>query len=85
MPTSEPDPAAGAPGHWQKNDALFHPDTAAAETKRALLARADRKVLLLDDSKFQANGLYHVADLADFNDVVVNAELHAERRERAAA
>lgn len=65
-----------------KNDALFHPDAAAAETKRALLARADRTVLLLDDSKFAGKGLYHVADLADFDDVVVNAELAPEHRER---
>ncbi len=64
-----------------KNDALFHPDAAAAETKRALLTRADRKVLLLDDSKFEAKGLYHVADLADFDDVIVNAELAPELRE----
>ena len=65
-----------------KNDALFHPDAAAAETKRALLARADRKVLLLDDTKFAGKGLYHVADLADFDDVVVNAELAPKHRER---
>lgn len=64
-----------------KNEALFHPDAAAAETKRALLARADRKVLLLDDTKFDARGLYHVADVANFDDVVVNAELAPERRE----
>ncbi|WP_166791679.1 DeoR/GlpR family DNA-binding transcription regulator [Cryobacterium frigoriphilum] len=63
-----------------KNDALFHPDAAAAETKRALLARADRTVLLLDDTKFEGKGLYHVADLADFDDVVVNAELAPEHR-----
>lgn len=63
-----------------KNDALFHPDAAAAETKRALLARADRTVLLLDDTKFEGKGLYHVADLADFDDVIVNAALAPEHR-----
>jgi len=64
-----------------KNSALFHPDAAAALTKRALIEMADRKVLLLDVTKFEVkNALYHVVDLTAFDVVVVESELSAEHR-----
>jgi len=63
-----------------KNNALFHPDAEAARTKRAMIGIADRKVLLVDSTKFEVNGLYHVVDLAAFDDVVVDADLAAEHR-----
>jgi DeoR/GlpR family transcriptional regulator of sugar metabolism len=64
-----------------KNNALFHPDAEAALTKRALIGMGDRKVLLLDVTKFQVNGLYHVVDLAVFDDIVVEADLPTEHRD----
>ncbi|MDQ1536243.1 MAG: hypothetical protein QOE58_636 [Actinomycetota bacterium] len=58
-----------------KNDALFHPDAEAARTKRAMIGIADRKVLLVDSTKFDVNSLYHVVDLTAFDDVFVEAAL----------
>ncbi|QTE30153.1 DeoR/GlpR family DNA-binding transcription regulator [Pengzhenrongella sicca] len=64
-----------------RNNALYHPDAEAALTKRALVMMAERKVLLVDSSKFEVkNGLYLVVDLAAFDDVVVEATLPAEHR-----
>ncbi|WP_297374636.1 DeoR/GlpR family DNA-binding transcription regulator [Cryobacterium sp.] len=63
-----------------KNDALFHPDAEAARTKQALIEMADRKVLLVDVTKFGAKGLHHVVDLAVFDDIIVSADLPAEHR-----
>lgn len=63
-----------------KNSALFHPDAEAARTKRAMIGIAQRKVLLVDSAKFEVNGLYHVVDLAAFDDVFVDADLAAEHR-----
>ncbi|RYV49961.1 DeoR/GlpR family DNA-binding transcription regulator [Pengzhenrongella frigida] len=64
-----------------KNTALYHPDAEAALTKRALVLMADRKVLLVDSTKFDVkNGLYHVVDLTAFDDVFVEQDLAAEHR-----
>lgn len=63
-----------------KNDALFHPDAEAALTKRAMISMAARKVLIVDSSKFEATGLYHVMDLADFDDVVIDDSLPKHHR-----
>lgn len=63
-----------------KNDALFHPDAEAALTKKALIAMGDRKVLLMDSTKFEARGLYHVVDLNVFDDIFVESSLSADHR-----
>ena len=63
-----------------KNNALFHPDAEAARTKQALIEVADRKVLLVDGSKFGAKGLHQVVHLEVFDDIVVSADLPAEHR-----
>lgn len=63
-----------------KSGALFHPDAEAAETKKALLSLADRKVLLIDSSKFEANGRFRVVGLAVFDDVIVEAPLSESAR-----
>lgn len=66
-----------------RKNALYHPDAEAALTKRALITMADRKVLLLDTTKFEVkNGLYHVVDLTTFDDIFVEADLPAEHRAR---
>jgi DeoR/GlpR family transcriptional regulator of sugar metabolism len=52
---------------------LYHPDYEAAMTKRTLLGLAERKVLLVDAAKFAGQGLYQVAPLTTFDDVVVDA------------
>ncbi|MEC5152477.1 DeoR/GlpR family DNA-binding transcription regulator [Cryobacterium sp. GrIS_2_6] len=63
-----------------KNDALFHPDAEAALTKKAVIGMGDRKVLLMDSTKFEARGLYHVVDLSAFDDIFVESTLSAEHR-----
>lgn len=60
--------------------ALFHPDAEAADVKRALAAMAARRVLVVDSTKFGRNALHHVADLATFDQVVVDAALPAQHR-----
>ncbi|MEY8565256.1 DeoR/GlpR family DNA-binding transcription regulator [Corynebacterium sp.] len=52
--------------------ALFHPDTEAAETKRALLDIAPVKVLVVDSTKFGAPGVFKVADVEEFDHVIVD-------------
>lgn len=63
-----------------KNNALFHPDAEAALTKKALIGMGDRKVLLMDSTKFEARGLYHVVDLSAFDDIFVESSLSADHR-----
>ncbi|WP_404288627.1 DeoR/GlpR family DNA-binding transcription regulator [Glutamicibacter arilaitensis] len=58
-----------------KNQALLHPDAEAALTKRALLKTGGRKILIVDSSKFEGNGLYHVMGLDEFDDVVIDEQL----------
>ena len=52
--------------------ALVHPDTEAAETKRALLDIAPVKVLVVDSTKFGAPGVFKVADVEEFDHVIVD-------------
>lgn len=52
---------------------LYHPDYEAGMTKRVLLGIADRKVLLLDATRFTGQGVYRVAPLSDFDDIIVDA------------
>jgi DeoR/GlpR family transcriptional regulator of sugar metabolism len=60
---------------------LYHPDYDAAVTKRTLLDIADRKVLLLDSTRFDGHGHYQVAALSVFNDIVVEDGVGADRIE----
>ncbi|MGO1276735.1 MAG: DeoR/GlpR family DNA-binding transcription regulator, partial [Corynebacterium variabile] len=62
--------------------ALFHPDVEAADTKRALVALGLVKVLLVDATKFDAPGLFKVADLSDFDHIVADADTSEADRER---
>lgn len=58
---------------------LYHPDYEAAVTKRTLLEVAERRVLLVDATKLAGQGLYQVAPLSEFHDVVVDAAAGPER------
>lgn len=55
--------------------AIFHPDTEAAETKRALLDTAPVKVLVVDSTKFGAPGVFKIADVTEFDHVVVDNDI----------
>ncbi|GAA3920005.1 hypothetical protein [Microbacterium invictum] len=50
-------------------------------TKRVLLGIADRRVLLLDATRFTGQGLYQVAPLSDFDDIIVDAAAGPEQIE----
>ncbi|WP_196250846.1 DeoR/GlpR family DNA-binding transcription regulator [Cellulomonas sp. JZ18] len=58
---------------------LYHPDYEAALTKRTLLEVAERRVLLVDATKLSGPGLYRVAALDEFHDVVIDASAGRER------
>ena len=65
--------------------ALFHPDIEAADTKQALLDIGQTKVLVVDATKFDAPGLFKVADLTDFDHIVTDSATTPEQRARLAA
>jgi DeoR/GlpR family transcriptional regulator of sugar metabolism len=62
-----------------RNGILYHPDYDAGVTKRTLLDIADRKVLLLDATRFEGHGHYQVTPLSVFDDVVVEEAAGAGR------
>ncbi|MDR0441141.1 MAG: DeoR/GlpR family DNA-binding transcription regulator [Candidatus Accumulibacter sp.] len=62
-----------------RNGVLYHPDYDAGVTKRALIDIADRKVLLLDATRFEGRGLYQVVPLAVFDDIVVEEGAGGDR------
>ncbi|MFQ5957869.1 MAG: DeoR/GlpR family DNA-binding transcription regulator [Alphaproteobacteria bacterium] len=49
-------------------------DSAASWVKRAMIERAERRVLLVDQTKFEARSLELVCPLSDIDDVVADAE-----------
>lgn len=55
------------------DDACFHPYEDVARVKRAMIASAQRPVLLLDHSKLERTALHRFAALTDFAVVVVDA------------
>jgi DeoR/GlpR family transcriptional regulator of sugar metabolism len=60
----------------------FHPSSAAAELKRAFMAGAEIRVLLIDHTKFTRRAMHRICDLTDFDAVVVDAGIDDEERER---
>lgn len=61
--------------------ALFHPDLEAADTKRALIAVGTTRVLVLDSTKFHAPGVFKVADLDEFDHIIVDREISRSQRD----
>ena len=64
----------------------FHSSRSEAETKRAFMASAELRVLMVDHHKFTRRAVHRVSSLLDFDAVVVDAgideeELHALREE----
>lgn len=55
--------------------ALFHQDQEVVRMKRALMASAERKVLMLTAAKFQTRALNHFADLTEFDRVFIDRQL----------
>ncbi|GAA5156402.1 DeoR/GlpR family DNA-binding transcription regulator [Nocardioides marinquilinus] len=58
--------------------ACFHQSQETVAVKRALMAACDQSVLLVDHTKFQRRGLFHMAGLTAFDLVVVDSGLPAD-------
>lgn len=53
-------------------DVAFHQVTETIATKRAMLRSANRKVLVVDHTKFDRQAMYALAPLTDFDTVIVD-------------
>ncbi|WP_240544650.1 DeoR/GlpR family DNA-binding transcription regulator [Paracoccus sp. AK26] len=51
----------------------FHMDDAAVRAKRAMIAAADRAVLLVNHARFGRSALHMLADLSDFDAIITDA------------
>ncbi|MFG2004627.1 DeoR/GlpR family DNA-binding transcription regulator [Spirillospora sp. NPDC048911] len=60
------------------NGHCYHQSQETVAVKRALMESADRRVLLVDHSKFAKNGLYQLAPLTAFDLVIVDAKTPRE-------
>ena len=58
----------------------FHMDDAAVRAKRAMMAAADRAVLLVNHSRFGRSALHALADLTDFDAIITDAAPAPEDR-----
>jgi DeoR/GlpR family transcriptional regulator of sugar metabolism len=56
-------------------------DTAACGVKRAMIARAERRLLLVDQGKFEVRALQLVCPLAELDDVIADAAPGPELRQ----
>lgn len=54
------------------DDAVFHQSAEMVETKRAMFESARRRILLMDNTKFERRALYRFAHLSEFDAVIVN-------------
>lgn len=63
-------------------DIAYHQVTETIETKRAMLKSANRKVLLVDHTKFQRHALHALAPLTDFDTVIVDDATPADDVDR---
>lgn len=60
---------------------LFHQDEQVVKAKRAMMEVANRRILLLDHSKFGATALNRLAELAEFDCVMVTDGIRDAQRE----
>lgn len=56
------------------DDQLFHPYENVAQVKSAMIASAERSILLIDHTKFARRALHRFASMSDFATVVVDGK-----------
>lgn len=54
---------------------LYHQDQRVVTTKRAMMEAAQRRVLLMDHTKFGQGALYRLGDVSEFSHVVVDDQV----------
>lgn len=64
------------------DDICFHQSAETVDTKRAMFDVSARRVLLADHSKFTKRALYSLANLREFDNVVVDSRTDAEDIQR---
>ena len=62
--------------------ACYHQSTDAADMKRALMASAHRRILLLDHTKLERRAVHRIAPLEDVDLIIVDAETTPDRVRR---
>lgn len=60
---------------------LFTQDEQVVRMKRAMLNIAKKSVLLVDSTKFKYSALNHIADLSEFDHVIISGDSEAENLE----
>ncbi|WPF65427.1 MULTISPECIES: DeoR/GlpR family DNA-binding transcription regulator [unclassified Corynebacterium] len=61
-----------------RSGALYHPDEEAARTKTACVRVGQRRILVCDSTKAGAPGVHRVADLTEFDEIVVDSHVDDE-------
>ena len=64
------------------DDSCFHQSQQSVDTKRAMFDAAARRVLVVDHTKFDKRALYKVADLDEFDEVIVDSGTREEEIDR---
>lgn len=59
----------------------FHMDDAAVRSKRAMIASAEQSMLLVNHQRFGRSALHVLADLAEFTNIITDAEPSPDCRE----
>ncbi|AUB79422.1 DeoR family transcriptional regulator [Spiribacter roseus] len=57
---------------------LFHQSPEMVETKRAMFEAAQRRILMADHVKFEQRALYHLANISEFDVVIVDDQVDAQ-------